>query len=87
MFLSGYPTTRGGTGMGEEKVREHLRQTSEEFRRLEEKHQKYEQQLAEIESHTFLTPEQKREKQTIKKMKLQVKDKMQEIITSLHQSV
>jgi len=73
--------------MEEEKFREHLRQTNEEFRRLEEKHHKYEQQLAEIESHTFLTPEQKREKQNLKKLKLQIKDKLQEIVTSLHQSV
>ena len=74
--------------MEEEKVRDYLRQNNEDFRRLEEKHHKYEQQLEEIESHAFLTPEQKREKQTIKKMKLQVKDKMQEIITAnLHQSV
>ncbi len=73
--------------MEEEKVREYLRQNSDEFRRLGEKHRKYEEQLAEIESHTFLSSEQQREKHNIKKMKLQVKDKMQEIITGLHQAV
>jgi hypothetical protein len=68
--------------MNEVQIKECLRKNDEEFRRLEQKHRQYEQQLEEISSHAFLTPEQQREKKDIKKLKLKVKDKMQQMIVN-----
>jgi uncharacterized protein YdcH (DUF465 family) len=68
------------SNMTEAQIKEHLRKNNDEFRRLEEKHHQYERQLEEISSHALLSPEQQREKKDIKKLKLKLKDKMQEMI-------
>jgi len=66
--------------MDEEQIKDVLRQSSKEFRWLEEKHRSYEKRLEELAELTFTTPEQEREKSELKKLKLQVKDKMQAMI-------
>jgi hypothetical protein len=68
--------------MTETEIREYLRKNNDEFRRLEEKHRQYKQRLEEISNQTLLTPEQQKEKKDIKKLKLKVKDKMQEMIVN-----
>ncbi len=69
--------------MNEElEIKEYLRKNDDEFRRLEQKHRQYEQHLEEISNRTFLTPEQQREKKDIKKLKLRLKDKMQQMIVN-----
>ncbi len=66
----------------EERMKEYLLQHDDEFRRLDEKHKKYDKDLREIADSLFLTPDQERGKIKLKKMKLLVKDQMQEIIDS-----
>jgi uncharacterized protein YdcH (DUF465 family) len=61
-------------------VRERLIAEDPNFRRLLNKHQEYEKRLEELRSSKFLTEEEKVEEVTIKKMKLSLKDQMEEII-------
>jgi len=50
------------------------------LRRLARKHQEYEDRLAELRAKRFPTDEEKVEEVTIKKMKLAVKDEMEQIL-------
>lgn len=61
-------------------IRERLAEEDPNFRRLHLKHQEYEKRLQELQSSKFLTEEEKLEEVTIKKLKLSLKDQMQEII-------
>jgi uncharacterized protein YdcH (DUF465 family) len=61
-------------------IRERLTEEDPNFRRLHLKHQEYEKRLAELQASKFLTEEEKIEEVTIKKLKLSLKDQMQEII-------
>jgi uncharacterized protein YdcH (DUF465 family) len=62
------------------KITEILRRNNREFKMLEEKHREYEERLAELSRHAFLTPRQERMEREIKKQKLRAKDRMAEII-------
>ncbi len=66
--------------MDEARVRAILREESEEFRHLEEKHHQYEGELAAIADKTFLSSEEVMRKKDLKKRKLQLKDKMHDLI-------
>jgi uncharacterized protein YdcH (DUF465 family) len=66
--------------MNESEIKEYLREHDEEYRRLEQKHRQYKQQLEELADKVFLTPEQQKEKKDIKKLKLKAKDQLQQII-------
>ncbi len=66
--------------MRESEIVEILRRENEEYRRLEREHRELDMMLSEIESKKFLTPDDEVEIQRIKKLKLQKKDKMAEII-------
>ena len=66
--------------MDDVKIKAALRGESEEFRRMEEKHHQYEQELEAIANLTFLSPEQQIKKKELKKRKLQLKDKMYELM-------
>ena len=61
-------------------IRERLAEEDPDFRRLHLKHQEYEKRLEELQSSKFLTEEEKIEEVQIKKLKLALKDEMQEII-------
>jgi uncharacterized protein YdcH (DUF465 family) len=61
-------------------MRERLAEVDPDFRRLHLKHQEYEKRLEELQSCKFLTEEEKIEEVQIKKLKLALKDEMQEII-------
>jgi uncharacterized protein YdcH (DUF465 family) len=61
-------------------IRERLVAEDSNFRRLVNKHQEYEKRLEELRSSKFLTEEEKIEEVTIKKLKLSLKDQMEEII-------
>jgi hypothetical protein len=50
------------------------------FRKLYEEHILFEKQLGEYEKKTFLSPQEEREKNTVKKMKLAGKDEMETIL-------
>lgn len=62
------------------KLIDSIRQQNREFRKLEEQHKSYEEQLDELLKQTHLTPKQEILKKEIKKQKLRTKDRMAEII-------
>lgn len=49
------------------------------YQRLAKKHREYEDRLAELQSRRFPTAEEQAEEVTLKKMKLLVKDQMEEL--------
>jgi len=57
-------------------VREFLARTNDEFRRLYEKHQEYEQELDALAKKGFLSPEEELRVAEVKKKKLSIKDQM-----------
>ncbi|MHB8835913.1 MAG: DUF465 domain-containing protein [Candidatus Methylomirabilia bacterium] len=64
----------------EEPVAERLLAENEAFRRLWVQHQRYEQQLADLDRLHHLLPDQELERRTIQKLKLAGKDKMAAIV-------
>lgn len=56
---------------------------SDEYRRLHEEHHEYEYRLADLTSKAVLSDEEQLEETTLKKKKLQVKDRMQAIAREL----
>jgi uncharacterized protein YdcH (DUF465 family) len=72
----------------EEELKAHLLATNEEFRTLAEQHAQLKHQVEEIESKPHVTPEDELKEQTIKKLKLRVKDQMNGILAQYrHASV
>jgi uncharacterized protein YdcH (DUF465 family) len=61
-------------------LKAHLMATSEEFQQLAAQHAEYERQLDAIEAKPHVTPEDEVEEHRIKKLKLRVKDQMNEIM-------
>ncbi len=66
--------------MTQDELKAHLMDTNEEFRRLALQHQEYKKKLEEFNSRTYLTAEEQIEETRIKKMKLRLKDQMEEIL-------
>jgi uncharacterized protein YdcH (DUF465 family) len=63
-----------------EELKAHLMATDDGFRRLATQHCEYKKQLEAFASRPYLTPEQQLEETRIKKLKLKLKDQMQEIM-------
>ena len=63
-----------------EELKAHLMETDEEFRNLATQHCQYKKQLEAFASRSYLTPEEQVEESRIKKLKLRLKDQMQEIV-------
>ena len=61
-------------------VKAHLMQTSEEFRQLAHQHHEYDRLVGELEAKPFLTEEQEVEEHRLKKLKLHLKDVMEQMI-------
>lgn len=61
-------------------IAERLRQSSSEFRELEESHHRLDAELAELQKRHVLTPSEELLKKQIQKEKLAKKDKMAELI-------
>jgi uncharacterized protein YdcH (DUF465 family) len=61
-------------------LRAHLMATDESFRQLAEQHAAYHKQLEEIESKPRLTTQDEDDEHRIKKLKLRVKDQMNDIM-------
>ncbi len=66
--------------LNQEELKAHLMETDTDFRRLATQHCEYKKQLEGLSSRPFLTPEQQVEETRIKKLKLRLKDQMQEIM-------
>jgi uncharacterized protein YdcH (DUF465 family) len=63
-----------------DELKERLIETNEEFRRMAEEHRTYEARLQELSSRAFLTDEEQVEELRLKKLKLHLKDRMEEMI-------
>jgi uncharacterized protein YdcH (DUF465 family) len=66
-------------------IKAYLMQSNEEFRALVEKHSEYAKLIDEIESKAHLTEQDEIEEHRLKKLKLHIKDQIQEMI-SRHRS-
>ncbi|HEY8551386.1 MAG TPA: YdcH family protein [Vicinamibacterales bacterium] len=72
----------------ESDLREKLLQTDEEFRALSEKHHELDVRLHELGMRPYLSESEQIEEITLKKRKLQLKDRMEDILRRhLHESV
>ena len=60
-------------------VREKLLEVNEEYRRLTEQHREFESRLTSLTSKATLSDDEQLEETTLKKKKLQVKDRMEAI--------
>jgi uncharacterized protein len=60
-------------------AKENVLQENEEYRRLEEQHHGYEQRLALLGEKAVLSDDEQVEETTLKKKKLQLKDRMEAI--------
>ena len=70
----------GGHMPDREVVVQRLTELNEEFRRLRAEHQAHEQELAELQSRPYLSPEQQWRESELKKLKLIGKDRMETLI-------
>ena len=61
-------------------LRAHLMQSNEEFRRLATQHSEYKQKLKEFASRHYLTEDEQLEEIRLKKLKLRLKDQMEQIL-------
>ncbi|MCL6565464.1 MAG: YdcH family protein [Acidobacteriia bacterium] len=61
-------------------VREYLLASNEEFQKLAREHSEYERQLDQLAKQPYLNAEDLAREVALKKMKLRVKDRMQELI-------
>ena len=61
-------------------IKEHLLQSSEEFRRLMQQHLSYDEELSKLIHKSFLSEEEEVKEVTLKKLKLRVKDQMEMMI-------
>lgn len=66
--------------INQEELKAHLMATSEEFRTLAKQHAQYHQQLEALEAKPHLTDEEQAEEHRLKKLKLHVKDQMNQIL-------
>jgi len=64
----------------QEELKAHLMQTDEEFRHLADQHAQFHKQLEALEAKSHLTPEEEVEEHRLKKLKLRIKDQMNEIL-------
>ncbi|MDP2996775.1 MAG: DUF465 domain-containing protein [Bryobacterales bacterium] len=65
---------------GLEELKAHLMETDEEYRRLAAEHAQHKRRVEDLESHSYLSEEEKLEEVKLKKLKLRLKDQMAEIL-------
>ncbi len=63
-----------------QQLKEHLLQTDYGFRQLVEQHQELDSRLHELANQNYLSQPEQFEEVTLKKRKLQLKDRMQDIL-------
>jgi uncharacterized protein YdcH (DUF465 family) len=64
----------------ESDIKAHLMQTSEEFQKLATQHLEYKRKVEELEAKHFLTEEEEVEEHRLKKLKLHLKDVMEQMV-------
>ena len=62
-------------------IKAHLMQTNEHFRHIMEQHHEYDRLVDVLENKSVLTPEEELEEHRLKKIKLQLKDEMEHIVS------
>jgi len=67
-------------GMKDEELMERLWEEDEEFRQLKEEHAWFHRKVEELDKKSFLTPAERVKREELKKRKLSLKDKMEEIM-------
>ncbi len=65
----------------QEDLKAHLMQTNEEFRKLADEHQQHHVQLESLEAKPLLTDQEQVEEHRLKKLKLHLKDQMNEMLS------
>ncbi|MGH9381579.1 MAG: hypothetical protein ACRD2Z_13330 [Thermoanaerobaculia bacterium] len=65
---------------GDDRLKEELLETDDEFRHLVEEHKRSEQRLDELQNRSMLSPENEVEEKQIKLHKLYLKDQMEQIL-------
>jgi uncharacterized protein YdcH (DUF465 family) len=83
-YTLGVATSQGDRSLMEntqEELKTHLMQSDDEFRQLAEQHARYHGQLEALEAKSHLTPQEEVEEHRLKKVKLQLKDQMNEILS------
>lgn len=65
----------------QEDLKAHLMQTNEEFRRLVDEHHQHHMQLEALEAKPLLSDQEQVEEHRLKKLKLHLKDQMNEILS------
>ena len=72
----------------QEELKAHLMATNEEFRQLAQQHSEFAHKLDELEALPHLTDQEQLEEHRLKKIKLQLKDQMEAILShNRHQQV
>jgi uncharacterized protein YdcH (DUF465 family) len=66
--------------MDEKEIVRILGSENDEFRKLGEEHRRLEEKLTEYRQRVYLSPDEQLEKKKVKKLKLQKKDRMAEIV-------
>ena len=66
-------------------IREHLLQSSDEFRKLAREHSAYDEKLSLLLKRSFLSQKEELQKVNLKKLKLRAKDRMQQMIQARRQ--
>jgi uncharacterized protein YdcH (DUF465 family) len=69
-------------GMKEEELMARLWEEDEEFRQLKEEHAWFHRKVEDLDKKAFLTPAEQMKREELKKRKLVLKDKMEEIMTA-----
>jgi len=64
-----------------EELKAHLMATSQEFRKIASEHAEYHRQLEALEAKSHFTPGDEEEEHRLKKQKLHLKDRMNEILS------
>ncbi len=67
-------------GLTQEEIKAHLMETDDDFKRLAKQHCEHKKQLEAFSARPYLTPEEQVEETRIKKLKLRLKDQMQEMM-------
>jgi uncharacterized protein YdcH (DUF465 family) len=65
----------------QDEIKAHLMQTNEHFRQIMERHHEYDRLVDALECKSVLTPEEELEEHRLKKIKLQLKDEMEHIVS------
>ncbi len=64
----------------QDEIKAHLMQTDEQFRALVEQHHQYDVLVAELEAKHALSPAEEVEEHRLKKLKLQLKDQIEQTV-------